>query len=169
MKQDYHGVRIVLMFHIKTRLKKNGAIVLDNESLYLEDYGVTLTGLNLSEDYYRKGFIKKTNDNSFSEFIDDKKPGYEILIAHNPEYFMDYVKRGSNLVFSGHLHGGIMRLPFHFGAVSPRYVLFPRFAYGLYRKKRTNMIVSGGLGQHTIPVRVFNTAELVYVELDADK
>lgn len=149
-------------------LKKNGAKVLDNASCYLEEYGIKITGLTLSEEYYKKITKKKTDDSSLLEFIpaNNINDGYEVLIAHNPEYFKDYVKRGSNLILSGHLHGGIMRLPLKFGAISPRFALFPRYAGGLYKAGKTRMIVSRGLGQHTIPVRVFNTAELVFIELN---
>lgn len=147
-------------------LKKNGATVLDNESIYISEFGVRITGLNLPEDYYKKFFKKDTDENSLTSLIGEKKDDYEILIAHNPEYFDDYVKRGSELVFSGHLHGGIMRLPLNLGAVSPRYRLLPRFAWGMFKKRRTRMIVSRGLGQHTIPVRVFNTSEIVMVTIN---
>lgn len=151
---------------LMSSLRKNGATVLDNESVFLADYGITITGLNLSEEYYGKIFKKETNDLSLSEFIADKSKGFEILIAHNPEYFEDYVRRESDLILSGHLHGGIMRLPFNYGAISPRYALFPKYAYGLYRKKNSRMVVSRGLGQHTIPVRIFNTAEVVFIEIN---
>lgn len=145
-------------------VSKNGAVVLDNESLFLDEYGVSLTGLTLTEDYYRKFTKKKTDEEAIKDFVGEK-PNFEILIAHNPEYFEEYSKRGSELILSGHLHGGIMRLPNKLGAISPRFSLFPAYSGGMYKRRKSRMIVSRGLGQHTIPVRVFNTCELVFIDL----
>lgn len=149
-------------------LKIAGARVLNNRTVFLKEYGINVTGLTLSEDYYKKIFKKHTNKKSIKGFIGEKKDGFEILIAHNPEYFKDYVRRGSDLILSGHLHGGIMRLPFSYGAISPRFTPLPRYAGGLYKSKSSKMIVSRGLGQHTLPVRVFNTAELVVIDIEKE-
>lgn len=148
-------------------IRESGAVVLDNNTTYIDEYGINITGLSLNEDYYRKIIMKHTDENSLKEFINDIEDNniYEILIAHNPEYFRDYENRKSDLVVSGHLHGGIMRLPFKFGAISPRFMIFPRYAGGMYKSGNTSMIVSRGLGQHTIPIRIFNTAELVVINI----
>lgn len=93
---------------------------------------------------------------------------YEILLAHNPDYFKSYAAWGADLVLSGHVHGGVMRLPLLGGVISPALRLFPRFDGGLFREGKSVMILSRGLGMHTLPVRIFNPGELVLITLSPE-
>ncbi|MEE3467869.1 MAG: metallophosphoesterase [Eubacterium sp.] len=88
-----------------------------------------------------------------------------ILLAHDPRYFDTYVKWGADLTVSGHLHGGILRLPFLGGVFSPYLQLFPNYSGGKYEKKKKTMIVSRGLGTHHVKFRWFNPPELVVIRL----
>lgn len=92
-----------------------------------------------------------------------EKDKYTILIAHDPQYFEAYTKTGASLVVSGHLHGGMIRLPLIGGLVSPRYTLFPKYDLGSYKKENTEMIVTSGIGWHHIPLRLFNPPEIVAI------
>ena len=96
------------------------------------------------------------------------KSRYNILLAHNPDYLKQYAKWGADLVISGHVHGGIMRLPFLGGIIAPSFKIFPKYSGGLYEEGESKMILSTGLGSHTIPVRVFNPAQLVVLEIDSE-
>jgi len=87
-------------------------------------------------------------------------------MAHNPSYMKKYLERGANLILSGHLHGGIVRIPGWRGVVSTQFKLFPRYAGGYYQlKDKQAMIVSRGLGSHTIKFRLFNRPELVIIDI----
>lgn len=97
-----------------------------------------------------------------------KKQDYEILMAHNPAYMKEYLAWGADLVLSGHLHGGIVRLPGGVGAISPAFSLFPEYSGDHYREGEQDIVVSKGLGVHTICVRLFNPAEVVVLELSPD-
>ena len=90
---------------------------------------------------------------------------YGILLAHNPAYFEAYASWGADLTLSGHVHGGIMRLPWLGGVLSTSLTLFPKYDGGEFCRGERRMIVSRGLGSHTVPIRIFNPAELVVVEL----
>ena len=90
---------------------------------------------------------------------------YEILLAHNPDYFPQYCQYGADLILSGHVHGGLVRIPFLKGIASPAVRFFPRYDGGLFTEGKSNMVVSRGLGTHTLPVRIFNPAELVVIRL----
>lgn len=48
-----------------------------------------------------------------------KEDEVTILLAHNPTYFSKYHNGNADLVLSGHLHGGIMILPFLGGVIGP--------------------------------------------------
>ena len=58
--------------------------------------------------------------------------GYQILLAHNPLWAKAYADWGADLVFSGHVHGGIIRLPFFGGILSPERRFFPKYSAGVY-------------------------------------
>ena len=94
------------------------------------------------------------------------KERYNIMIAHDPSYIREYLDWGADLVLSGHLHGGIVRLPLLGGLISPRYTLFPKPDKGYYgyNGQRAH-VISAGLGWHAIPFRFMNRPELVVVEL----
>ena len=90
---------------------------------------------------------------------------YTLLLAHRPEFFEIYKEFNIDLVFSGHAHGGQIRLPFIGGILAPGQGLFPKYDGGLYTESNTNMIVSRGLGNSIFPIRINNPPEIVSVTL----
>ena len=107
---------------------------------------------------------------------------YNVLIAHEP-HFQPYSDFGADLSLCGHLHGGIIRLPF-IGTVFHRDtfgdVWFPelrnlRHIHGLLKSENSDIaiadgqnskiFISSGLGLHPVPVRLFNRPEVVVVRL----
>ncbi len=140
--------------------------VLQNASIDLPEYNIRVTGLDLDLDYFAHFKIRKIRDGYLQETL----PGYDsrkcnILIAHNPDYFEDYARWGAQLVLSGHVHGGIMRLPFLGGVIAPSYKFFPKYDGGVFRSGASVMLLGRGLGSHTLPFRFFNPAELCEVVL----
>ncbi|MCM1569376.1 MAG: hypothetical protein NC081_08015 [Roseburia sp.] len=94
---------------------------------------------------------------------------YTILLAHKPDYFPQYAAWGANLTLAGHVHGGVVRVPFWGkGVLSPDIRLFPEYDGGIFRKGQAVMLVSRGLGYHTIPFRLFNPAELPVLDFKGE-
>ena len=127
---------------------------------------ICIQGLAIDKRFYKR-FERCEMDAAYIESEIGKRDEnlFDIMIAHNPEYFPAYAEYGSDLVLSGHVHGGIMRLPILGGVISPKLSLFPRFDGGLFDHKETKMVLSRGLGCHTLPLRIFNPGELVVVNL----
>ena len=144
-----------------------GVHIMDNEHVYLEESNIDISAVTIEREFYkrfRRGIRLQESD--MKRYLGEaRKDAFELLIAHNPEYFKAYSEWGADLTVSGHVHGGIMRLPFVGGIVSPRLIEFPRYSDGQYTLNNKNMIVSCGLGTHTIHVRVFNPAELSVIDL----
>ncbi len=142
---------------------------LDNKSIEitLGNSSINIHGLHLTDGYYKR-FIKKELSKSDIEKLlgecDINK--FNILIAHNPDYFKDYIDWGADVVLSGHNHGGLLRLPFIGGVISPRLRLFPKYDYGQFRTNDHILILSGGLGAHSLKIRVNNTPEIVIVDFN---
>lgn len=149
------------------RLQKAGVVVLDNESVQVKGTeNVRITGVSIERSYYKR-FTKTVMEPGYLDSIVGKAKTdcYGILLAHNPEYFEEYAEWGADLVLSGHIHGGMMRLPVLGGVVSPKLVFFPKYDGGLFQRKKSTMVLSRGLGMHTIPIRIFNPGELVVIHL----
>lgn len=90
---------------------------------------------------------------------------FTLLLSHRPELFSIYQKNNIDLTFSGHAHGGQVRLPFVGGLIAPGQGLFPKYDGGKFVEGGSTMIVSRGLGNSIIPQRLFNRPEVVLVEL----
>jgi uncharacterized protein len=76
---------------------------------------------------------------------------FRILLSHSPDRFYRAARWGIDLMFSGHNHGGQIRLPL-VGAVFMPSVYSRRFDRGFFRRGRTLMYVNEGVaGMH--PVR----------------
>lgn len=98
-----------------------------------------------------------------------------LLLAHHPEYFEQYHKdagKSPDLTFSGHAHGGQIRLPGVGGLFAPGQGKLPAhtagvFALGQNRDKK--LVISRGLGSTKFPFRINNRPELVMVTLTKQK
>lgn len=93
---------------------------------------------------------------------------FSILLSHRPEHFERYVDLEVNLVLTGHAHGGQVRLPFLGGIVAPNQGFFPEYTAGAYQEQNTTMVVSRGLGNSIIPIRINNRPELVIIEFKTE-
>lgn len=151
------------------KIKDLGVFYLENESLELPEYNIIISGLEIPFKYYRK-FKKYTiPGEELNTLIGAASADkYNILIAHNPEYFDDYAVWGADLTVSGHVHGGLLRLPIVGGVLSPKYRFFPKYDAGLFTIGESKMVLSCGLGTHTLPIRIFNPGELSVIELTAE-
>ncbi len=148
-------------------LMDSGAVLLENESALLPACGLRIYGLDIPENKYRKFRKLQFSAEELNHLLGQASgDAYCILLAHHPAYFDAYAQWGADLTLSGHLHGGVMRLPFLGGVLSTSFTLFPRYDGGLFEKAGRKMVVSRGLGSHTIPVRLFNPAELVVIDLE---
>lgn len=140
------------------KLANTGVVNLKNEALDLKknDSSICLIGLNdenLSDETLTK--ITKNLD----------QDSYKILLAHEPQHFERYAKSSVDLVLSGHAHGGQFRFPIVGGLYAPDQGFQPKYSKGLYREGDSSMIVSAGLGNSVIKVRLLNHPDLVCVHL----
>ncbi len=147
---------------LKEALCKMGVHFLDNAHIVLEQYNIGIYGLNLDYEYYRKirtRHLKAGLVETLLGPVDESL--YSILIAHNPEHFKDYADWHADLVLAGHVHGGIICLPLLGGVISPGMKLFPKYDFGIFHEGKSTMLLSRGIGSHSVPIRIHNKAEIV--------
>lgn len=150
------------------RLTNAGVCFLHNEHTSMELKGTDFVfyGLELPMEYYKKPKSPMLSLTKMESLIGiPQMDGIHILLAHNPKYGNTYFSWGPDVIFSGHYHGGVLRLSEHYGLTCPQFLLFPPFCCGDFHKGGSHMIVSAGLGEHTIPLRIHNPRELLIVEL----
>lgn len=156
--------REYLVFEKKA--KRLGVIFLENETREYEVKGekILLSGLALPYKYYKKGIKLPLEKKLLIKLLGKASAEqFQILLAHTPKYGSDYLEWGADLTFSGHYHGGMIRVPFLGGVISPDFRIFPKYCHGIFEKNNSRLIVGAGLGEHTIPLRIFNPRELVVV------
>lgn len=152
-------------------IKDSGVRVLVNESVtyQAEENRFRIYGYDLPKKYFEKFNHYEFHETQLEEVFgkcDEQEEVFRILLAHNPVYFPQYAAWGADLTLSGHLHGGIIRLPLLGGVITPQAKLFPKYCAGKYEINKKNMIVSRGLGTHTIPIRFNNPPELSVIHLE---
>lgn len=154
------------------RLRSVGIHVLNNEAAVLERGGrhILLYGLWYPLKYYKEAhgasghplFGPKQMRSALGKC---EKSEYSILLTHNPIYFDTYAAWGADLTLCGHVHGGMIRLPFFGGLLSPERRFFPKYCAGLYEKDGKKLLISRGLGSGLFSLRIGNPPELITVTL----
>lgn len=127
---------------------------------------ICVSGLDIGRKYYRDLVPARMK----SEYI-RKRLGtadhsrFQILMAHSPLFFDAYAGWGSDLTLAGHFHGGTIRIPGLGGVMTPQYQFFLPVCAGTFEQNGRYMIVSRGLGTHSINIRIFNKPQVVVVRL----
>lgn len=141
-----------------------GIKILDNETITLTKNGdsINLHGMWFNSKYYMgDGFTLEVME----KIMSDDDGGFDILLTHNPKYLNVYAEWGAELTLTGHVHGGMVRLPFVGAVFSPERTLFPKYSKGIYTTGSNQMLVSRGLGRGLTGFRLFNKPELGVVVL----
>lgn len=157
----------------KNSLEKKGVHFLEDSRIRVElgDASLQICGLELPSSSYRKFRKDRITASDIEEHFGFPASAdvYTILLAHNPAYMDAYLEWGADMVLSGHLHGGLIRVPGIGGIVTPQGFLFPRYSGEMTQKGSQTVIVSRGLGTHTLNIRLFNTPELISIQLGGDQ
>ncbi len=158
-----HESRHGLYGKLRDPLKACGVTILDNQAAVLTRGEAKITLLGIQDPTF---FDTKADYVHMLHFLRQSSvTDFNILLAHRPEKVALYQEAGMDLVFSGHAHGGQIRLPWIGALLAPHQKLFPPYTQGMYTRGVTRMVVSRGLGTTIIPLRLCNRPELVVVTL----
>lgn len=135
----------------------------------LDDRAVQMDGFLLA------GVAEESLGNDLTELLNPAKDSVDelkreelkILLAHEPKYYESYRNSGADLVLTGHVHGGQIILPGKGGLVSPDLEFFPELYEGEHHFGDMTMIISRGLGNSVLPVRINNYPEIVRITLQS--
>ena len=96
---------------------------------------------------------------------------FSILLSHRADLYPDIKDTGVDLILSGHLHGGIVRLPFVGGLIDKdkKVSISSEYEYGVYKEDgNATMIVSGGCDKNPKKRRIFNPPEVLVITLQGE-
>lgn len=170
-------------------LKQEGVILLENKrytisrkdasfswkdaSISRKDASLDLYGLVTPMVYYKDPLGEYRKGAHFSREDTEQALGkndpsrFCILLAHNPLYYPSYRDWGADLTLSGHIHGGIIRIPGLGGLLSPDLSIFPKYDGGYFYEEGRHLVISRGLGNNFL-FRVNNPPELVVITLSRE-
>lgn len=158
---------------LEDKLTQAGAVVLNNS---YRDVSVNDSELRIGGymGYYRQpGMLTQDEEQKKIEldFAKDfeNTDRLKILINHIPTQWVDwdYINiYPVDIVFSGHYHGGAIRIPIiDQGLYAPYVGWFPPYTKGLFSGTQAKCVLSTGLGsEHNIP-RLNNPPEIVVVDV----
>lgn len=154
-----------LAVKVRNILERAGVKYLSNEYLTINrgDDEILLGGV---EDPL--AYADMLSPDELAQKMNDAAPdAFKILLGHRNYWMTEYPELPVDLIFCGHAHGGLIRIPGVGGLIGTDRRLFPDFDAGEYNNGRYTLIVSRGLG-NSVPIpRVFNRPEIVCVELSS--
>lgn len=143
-------------------MTENGAVLLENDI-----HIATLSG----EKVAIMG-VKDGNQTSMIPLSEDIRELPVLLLAHHPEFFPSYTTDNPDIqpdvTFSGHAHGGQIRLPFIGGLFAPGQGFFPKYTSGVYSSSQNadqKLVVSRGIGNSLFPLRINNKPHFIVITL----
>lgn len=158
-------------------LNELGITILNNklDTIQINNTTINLVGLQDPSTLYKdkKYAYIGNNKEKTKAILDDlitnndefNNGNFTILLAHRPEFFDLYSSYDIDIAFTGHTHGGLIRLPIIRGVYSRAEGIFPKYSVGSYNKENTTMIINSGIGYSEIPIRIFNPPEIVVTTL----
>lgn len=154
-----------LAVKVRNILERAGVKYLSNEYLTISrgDDEILLGGV---EDPL--AYADMLSPDELAQKMNDAAPdAFKILLGHRNYWMTEYPELPVDLIFCGHAHGGLIRIPGVGGLIGTDRRLFPDFDAGEYNNGRYTLIVSRGLGNSVSIPRIFNRPEIVCVELSS--
>lgn len=157
---------------LEQQLTDAGAIVLNNRYVDLSVGGMDLR-LGGYMGYYRAPHLTSSSkevqqlESAFFEDFENTER-YKILLNHIPTGWLDWNYRDKypvDLVFSGHYHGGQVRLPLIGGLYAPYVGAFPEYTGGIFYGQEATCILSTGLGSEPGIPRINNPPQIIVADL----
>lgn len=121
----------------------------------IKNHSISILGLDTGKEGVIESFV--TED------------GYKIILNHYSENFVENAKLsqlGADLVLTGHAHGGQWRLPIIGGVYAPGQGLNPKYYQGMTKANGSIQIISRGLGNSKIPLRLFNRPQVITIIIE---
>lgn len=157
---------------LEPELTKAGAIVLDCAYIDIELKGQKLRIGGYHGYWYRAHMTADDQeeyhaDSQFMKAYEDTDR-VKLLLCHIPTAWLDWNlihECPVDVVFSGHYHGGQVRLPIIGGLYVPYVGWLPEYTKGVFEGEKATCVLSVGAGSPASIPRIFNLPEIVVVDI----
>lgn len=131
-----------------------GISMLVNEGVRFEARGASMWLAGVDDHMAGRTDLKAALSGSYPDEM-------KLLLAHNPIIFRRAVRRGVDLMLSGHTHGGQVKMR------DPEKRILPqrRLKAGLHRRYDSQIYITRGIGTVVLPVRYQCPPEISLLEL----
>ena len=161
----YHDTKTPL---VEKEIAGLGVVMLNNKVKTIEKDGQLINLIGYGDSVYDdtgnhfETHAKKTLT-SLANTLD--KNVLSILLFHRAQYFDMISQLPYDLVLAGHLHGGHVNLPYVRELILQKHFGSDKYRKGEYHLNGSEMIICGGTALKDDLYRLFNTPEIVTVEL----
>jgi predicted MPP superfamily phosphohydrolase len=139
---------------VAKELGAKGITVLVNAGFRLTARGASFWLCGVDDHMVKRTNIKQALHGSFPDEM-------KMLLAHNPVILRQAARWGVDVMFSGHTHGGQIKIRDEEKKILAR----RRLKSGLYRRKETQIYITRGIGTVVLPVRYQCPPEISLIEL----
>jgi len=139
---------------VTNRLRDENINVLINEGFRFSARGASVWLCGVDDYMVGRTDLRSALRGSFPDEM-------KLLLAHNPKILYRAARASVDLMFSGHTHGGQVKIRNEDKRILPR----RKFASGLYRRKDTQVYITRGIGTVVLPVRFGCPPEISLIEL----
>lgn len=105
-------------------------------------------------------------DDLWQAFKGIDKDNLTILLSHVPNVAFNHKEMISDLVISGHTHGGQIRVPFIGALVAPGQGYFPKYTKGFYKINKNMVYIDSGAGTSTTPIRFLDRSQVSLITIE---
>lgn len=163
-----HEIANKQMDDFKKSLDYKNVAFLNDSVVTIEQDGAKLNLIGYGDDIYDDftfHFREKSNERlkQLSKNLDTTVPS--VLIMHRPQYFDVVSKYNFDLTLAGHLHGGLINVPRVKEMILSEHFGTTEYCKGEYEMNDKKMFISAGIAREDKIYRVFNSPEIVLVEL----
>ena len=143
---------------VTSSLRAENIRVLINEGFRFSARGASLWLCGVDDYLVGKTDLRAALRGSFPDEM-------KMLLAHNPKTLYRAARASVDLIFSGHTHGGQVKLRDDEKRILPR----RKSASGLYRRRDTQVYITRGIGTVVLPVRFGCPPEISLIELKTNE
>ncbi|REJ79256.1 MAG: metallophosphoesterase [Acidobacteria bacterium] len=141
---------------ITEKLEAQGISVLVNSGFRFNSNGVSFWLCGVDDHMVKRTDLKAALHGSYPDEM-------KMLLAHNPVIIRQAARLGVDVMFSGHTHGGQIKIRENDKERKP--LGRRRLSSGLHRRKDTQIYITRGIGTVVLPVRYQCPPEISFVTL----